>query len=257
MDGNRVSLKFLTVVSPCCRFWLVALLIAAENCLPAHAGEMLRFSVPSTWGMPIAHFSNGTFDGGLMKQVIDGIASEMGAQPQYVILPRTRINEAVKHADIDVRCYFSPLWAPDPQDYEWGPPILKLSTLLISDSDKAPVHSVAELSGQTVGTVLGYEYVMLQAAFARQAVIRDDAPNDEALFRKLSSGRDSYVLMNDISYHYLLNKYPPARPQQEHPLRMESTAVYCAVPKNGAIAAARVFRATSTYLQKHPINTAH
>ncbi len=67
----------------------------------------LRFSVAESWGMPLVRIEGDQPVEGLLYDLMQAMAKEVGARPKYHVMARLRLEEAMSSGDIDVRCYVS------------------------------------------------------------------------------------------------------------------------------------------------------
>lgn len=74
---------------------------------------VLRFSVAESWSMPLVRIEDDQPVEGLVYDLVQALAREAGVRPQYHVMARLRLQEAMNSGDIDVRCYVSTQWFND------------------------------------------------------------------------------------------------------------------------------------------------
>lgn len=116
--------------------WAVAALLGISlNAMAAQAP--LRFAVPDSWAMPMVQLQGGRPTQGILHDVLLSLATQVGAPAQFVVLPRARVQSAMEHGDIDVRCYAAQSWLPNQSgDYIWSVPLWFQRDLLISRKEQ-------------------------------------------------------------------------------------------------------------------------
>ncbi|WKV85485.1 transporter substrate-binding domain-containing protein [Pseudomonas sp. B24_DOA] len=177
------------------RWAVVALLGISLNAMAAQAP--LRFAVPDSWAMPMVQLQGGRPTQGILHDILLSLATQVGAPAQFIVLPRARVQSAMEHGDIDVRCYAAQSWLPNQSgDYIWSVPLWFQRDLLISREDKSAQINPAQLPRQAIGTVLGYSYPTLQPLFDADQLQREDARNQEQVLEKLLAGRYRYAVSN-------------------------------------------------------------
>ncbi|MDF3935876.1 substrate-binding periplasmic protein [Pseudomonas citronellolis] len=187
----------------------------------------LNFSVIEGWAMPLAQMEDGRLTGGILYELFNATAREVGMPPAFHYLPRARVEQAMREGNVDVRCYVTPSWVnQDLPGFRWSVPLLTQRDLLVTRTSSAV--NVADLSGQNVGTVLGYHYPQLQAAFEAGRLRRDDARTQELVLKKLEAGRYRYAVSSEVALDWFNLRQPP-----EHRLypvaQLDQTELACMV----------------------------
>lgn len=187
----------------------------------------LRFSVVDSWAMPLAQIEDGKLTGGILFELFSETARQVHRTPAFHILPRARVEQALLSHAVDVRCYVSPTWTEHEfLDYRWSEPLMIQRDLLVSRAGlKGDLQSI---SGQAIGTVLGYHYPRLQPLLDEGRLTRDEARNQELVLKKLQIGRYHYAISSEIA----LNWFNRALPQSERltsASTIEETPLSCMV----------------------------
>ncbi|QRY78422.1 transporter substrate-binding domain-containing protein [Pseudomonas sp. PDNC002] len=207
------------------RFLATALLLTTA--LAQADDRPLRFSVVDSWAMPLAQIENGELTGGIMFELFSETARQLGRTPDFHIVPRARIEQALLNHSVDVRCYVSRTWVEHEfNDYRWTAPLMVQRDLLVTRD--APADTLESLSSQSVGTVLGYHYPRLQPLLDSHWLARDDARNQELVLKKLRIGRYQYAISSEFALNWFNRELPEAERLQTASV-IEETPLSCMV----------------------------
>ncbi|WP_081941219.1 substrate-binding periplasmic protein [Pseudomonas soli] len=204
---------------------------------------VLRFSIAESWSMPLMRIEDQQPAEGILLELMQAIAREVDARPQYHVLARMRLQEAMQAGEIDIRCYVSTQWLTDrPGDYLWSIPLIEQRDLLVGrPGDSGPVSPDA-LPPQAIGTVLGYTYPTLEPLFSQARLQREDSRNQLLVLQKLQVGRLRHAVSNQLSLQWYNRSLPPA--QHLQPLAvLEEQALGCMVRNDPALPTQAVLRA--------------
>ncbi|WCD82689.1 substrate-binding periplasmic protein [Pseudomonas sp. TUM22785] len=219
------------------------LLLLITSALARAETAPLRFSAVDSWAMPVAQIESNELTGGIIFDIIQGLARQLGREAQINVLPRTRVQLALEHGDVDVRCYVSPNWMGDlGVNYLWSEPILVQRDLLVSAPDNASPVDPQRLPAQSVGTVLGYSYPGLQERFDDGTLQRDEARNQGLVLQKLGAGRYSYAVSSELALKWF-NRGMPASERLAAVAVLEEEPVACLVRNAPEIPANEIVRA--------------
>lgn len=233
-------------------FALLPVASAAPPTLPA-----LRFLYDQTMGPPLVELTSPKagleVSGGLFRELNRAIAAELGRTPVFVASPRRRLEQVLQQGGADVLCYAHPAWAAEPDKLSWSGIYLSESTELIAAAGIRLPARLDALAPGRVGTLTGYLYPELDAAFAQPGVVRDDGPNDEVNLRKLLAGRTLYMVTHDLFFDYMLKHQPAVRAAigQRQVLRVFDTR--CALGPHSVVS----LRAFDAALQRLRTSGAH
>ncbi|MDH4565890.1 amino acid ABC transporter substrate-binding protein [Pseudomonas sp. BN414] len=222
------------------RSFVLALLLCWSS-LGTAAPAVLRFSAVDSWAMPLAEFKNNHLIGGILHDLINRLAQHLDIPVQIQVLPRNRVELAVKQGEIDVRCYVSPKWITNSTEFLWSVPLLYQRDLIVSRQGSEPLASPDAISGESVGTVLGYTYPRLQALFDRGSLLRDEARNQELVLQKLLAGRYKYAVSNELALSRF-NRDLPDTDQLVSVGILEEEPVGCLIRNDPAVPAQRILR---------------
>lgn len=202
----------------------------------------LRFVVADSWAMPMVQIERGRPTQGILYDMILSLATQVGVPAQFHVLPRARVQNAMEHGEVDVRCYAAQSWLPNLSgDYIWSLPLFFQRDLLISRQDQPPSADPAHLPRQSIGTVLGYSYPTLQPIFDADRLWREDARNQEQVLDKLLAGRYRYAVSNQWTLDWFNQRLPPGQQLQAVAVLQEQK-VGCYVRNDPNVPVQRILR---------------
>jgi polar amino acid transport system substrate-binding protein len=170
------------------------------------------------------------------------LATQVGAPAQFVVLPRARVQSAMEHGDIDVRCYAAQSWLPNQSgDYIWSVPLWFQRDLLISRKEHPAQIDPAQLPRQAIGTVLGYSYPTLQPLFDADQLQREDARNQEQVLEKLLAGRYRYAVSNQWTLDWINQRLLPEQ-QLKGVAVLQEQNIGCYVRNDPKVPVQRILR---------------
>lgn len=190
------------------RLALGALLLLSLNVMAADAP--LRFVVPDSWAMPMVQLDRGQPTQGILHDVMISLATQIGVPAEFHVLPRARVQSAMEHGEVDVRCYAAQSWSPNQSgDYIWSIPLWTQPDVLISRNKLPTSIHPAGLPRQSIGTVHGYSYPTMQPLFDAGRLLREDARNQEQVLEKLMAGRYHYAVSNQWTLDWFNQRLLP------------------------------------------------
>ncbi len=170
----------------------------------AAAAAPLVVLVDSSVQMPQALIRDGQVVDGLQHDIAIELGQRLGRPVRFRVVPRRRVGPLMLAGeDADLICTYLPAWLPGP--LQWSRPFLDDGELLVTAKRHPAPMRLAELAGQRIGTIAGFEYNEVAAALGA-AFLRDDGPNLESLLRKLALGRVDHALVGRASFEYLLRR---------------------------------------------------
>lgn len=202
----------------------------------------LRFVVADSWAMPMVQIERGRPTQGILYDMMLSLATQVGVPAQFHVLPRARVQNAMEHGEVDVRCYAAQSWLPNLSgDYIWSIPLFFQRDLLISRQDQPPNADPAHLPRQSIGTVLGYSYPTLQPIFDTDRLWREDARNQEQVLDKLLAGRYRYAVSNQWTLDWFNQRLLPGQQLQAVAVLQEQK-VGCYVRNDPNVPVQRILR---------------
>jgi polar amino acid transport system substrate-binding protein len=209
---------------------------------PPPARPALRFALGQSWASPLIELQAGRPVGGLMFELMEAIAQAAGAEARYVALPSKRVDLALAGGEVDLHCLVSPDWLAQPLPAErWGPPMVELEdvvAVLVARAASAPADLAAQ-RGLSVGTVLGYSYPALQAAFDAGRLRREDAVNQTQTLAKLAGGRTDVAVVDRMVMVEFNRSQPPAA-RLVVAQSLSRAVTHCLLAPNTAMPAAQI-----------------
>ena len=199
------------------------------------SGPVIRAVVSDSNTAPYAFFSvDGKLSGGISKHVLDEVAKRLRGQIDYLNVPRARVEPWVSQGKADVACFLSPDWVADAAQFDWTVPLFYTQQLVIRREDSAPISALMDLYRKRVGTNHGFRYPELDAAFASEQLIRDDAHSLVSNLQRLAQGRLDAVMTVDLTYYDLMKNQRFDVKFAADPLWAKPSAVFCAVSQSSA-----------------------
>ena len=221
------------------------LLLLSLGTVPAKAASDMTFLVDTGTEMPMARFKGWQLDGGIHFDIGQALARSMGRQATFLTLPRQRMVSALETGSADVICGYIPSWLNG--RFSWSQPFLPTVEVLLTSAASERPRKLSDLSGQVIGTVLGYKHPELERVLGA-GFVRDDGPTTEASLRKLSVGRMRHAVTSEYIYHYRLKQRDP--PMTVHPpLLVKRYMTQCAVSSKGSVTVAEVDAAIARMLR--------
>lgn len=158
------------------------------------------------------------------------LGAHMKREVQIIDLPRNRLLAALEAGEGDILCGYTPDWLGGAVD--WSRPFIPVIDVVAWLPRVAPVHSLADLKGKRVGTVLGFHYPDVESVLGA-GFRRDDAPSEAMSLRKLVAGRFDYALTKRSAVQTQIRKgNVPAELQQ---FVFKELKTMCAVSRKGHI----------------------
>lgn len=221
--------------------WAVGALLGLS--LSAMASQPpLRFVVADSWAMPMVQIERGRPTQGILYDMMLSLATQVGVPAQFHVLPRARVQNAMEHGEVDVRCFAAQSWLPNLSgDYIWSLPLFFQRDLLISRRGPPPSVDPAHLPRQSIGTVLGYTYPTLQPIFDADRLWREDARNQEQVLDKLLAGRYRYAVSNQWTLDWFNQRLQPAQQLQAVAVLQEQK-IGCYVRNDPNVPVQRIMR---------------
>ena len=222
------------------RLALGALLLICLNATAADAP--LRFVMADSWAMPIVQLDRGRPTQGILYDILLSLSTQDGSPAEFHVLPRARVQNAMEHGEVDVRCYAAQSWLPNQSgDYIWSIPLFLQRDLLVSRKDMPVSVNPADLRHEAIGTVLGYIYPTLQPLFDAGQLQREDARNQEQVLEKLLAGRSRDAVSNQWTLDWFNQRLLPDQQLQAVAMLQEQN-VGCYVRNDPNVPVQRILR---------------
>lgn len=218
------------------------LLICSYSCSSYAAEAPLRFSIADSWSMPMVQIDDDQPDAGFLFDIMQSLARQVGLPAEYHVLARMRVQSALDRGEVDVRCYAAQSWIPNLSgDYTWSLPLMIERNLLISTANNATPIRTDQLNKESIGTVLGYTYPLLQHLFDNHQLQREDTRSQEQVLQKLAAGRYRYAVANEWSLRWHNRHLPPDKQLRSVSI-IEEQAVGCLVRNDPNVPVQKILR---------------
>lgn len=209
--------------------WLLLLTLA----LSARAEQQLVFMAATNHAEPLSVWEKERLSGGLLKDLGDLMAAELGREARYLSRPSKRAPASLRDGEADLFCYVRPDWIGS--DFHFSPTVIVNAYVIAAGAEAPALRELEDLRGQRVGTVLGYRYGDIAT---RGGFVRDDAPTMAANLRKLAAGHVRYALTDAITLRGMLAPSQPSKARLALVLEPFETA--CALSPRSSLAPAQL-----------------
>jgi polar amino acid transport system substrate-binding protein len=190
----------------------------------------LKAAVSDTNAVPFAIFASaGQLSGGLAKDLLDLVGTDLRSQVMYLDIPRARLEPWLVSGQAEVGCFLNPQWVSEPKRFDWTDTLFFSRQLIIRRRDSAPVRQLADLYYKRVGTTFGFVYPELQQAFVERLITRDDAHSLQSNLQRLAQQRLDAVMTVDLSFFYLMQHQQFDADFVAEPMWSDAPGVFCAV----------------------------
>jgi ABC-type amino acid transport substrate-binding protein len=174
----------------------------------AQSPPPLRFIAATNNTLPIAQFdADEHLVGGIAKDLGELIATGLGRTATFVPTASKRVSAALLAGEADAVCFVLPEWLQG--DFRWTRGLIPDASLVAARTDAPALKTLAQLAGQTVGTVQGYTYPITEQALGKW-FRRSDAPSMAANLQRLAAGKLRYALVEKTSLQFYLRERPDA-----------------------------------------------
>lgn len=186
---------------------LLALALALATPWRVQAGEPapLRFIAPMNHTMPFADFERGEIKTGIVKDISEAVARQLGRRAKFVSVPPRRVALVLMAGEADGVCYVGQRWIDG--NFHWTPPVFEQMSVIAARPDSRAISQLQSLAKQPVGTVYAYRYPDIERLLGADFV-RDDAPSMLINLRKLAAGRTRYAATEQITLDFYIKQHP-------------------------------------------------
>lgn len=184
--------------------YVLALCLTAL-CTGALAQKVMRLNVAPGGLPPYFIIHKGQDPGGLVVELLRGIAAKAGYTVQVMEIPRNRVESMIQHDELDVSARAREWTAANPDEFLFTDPMLTYRDLVYSSLKEPLAYSAPDsLYGKRVGAVLGYVYPPLESSFKKKEILRVDVPNEKSLLAMLKLGRLDAAVVNEFTALWLI-----------------------------------------------------
>ena len=227
-------------------------LIAAVigGCSAAATAAPLVLLVETSTLMPQARIEGNRVVEGLHLDLGTALARRLGRELVLRPTPRKRLAQALERGEGDMVCDYQSDWLPGP--FNWSRPFIPDQALLVTAASAPAPANLAALSGQPIGTVLGYIYPEM-GELLRAGFVRDDAPDAVANLRKLEIGRVQHALTGRrvLEYQQRIGRF---RLAVHPPLVVSEVLAQCALSPGSTVALPALNTAISGLVAEGELN---
>lgn len=213
----------------------------AASVPPARAAEpTLRIGLSDSDGPPIVILersaSNKGMISGLSKDLGDALAAAIHRQPEYIILSRNRVEDAITSGKVDIICNSNPKWFSHPEQFGWTREFYMLVERIFSLKAMPDITKVDQLEGKHIGTIIGYHYASLEPMWQAGRATRVDETRIDLLMRSLMVKMTDVAIESELEFAVWAKAKPhEARALKMHPIVFTSTPTMCAVSPKGNV----------------------
>jgi ABC-type amino acid transport substrate-binding protein len=209
----------------------------------------LRVLVDTGTEMPMARFRSGALVEGIHRDIGLELGAKLRMPVRFVALPRKRIERALLDGEADILCSYVPEWLG--ARFTWSQPFVPIVQVLVTNKTAERPHSIEDLRGKPVGTVLGYSHP--EMAVLGKQFIRVDGATTEQNLRKLGAGRVQYALTGKSFLEYRMKLNDPI--MSIHPPMVISTYMgRCALSPRSSLRLAELDGAISALVKDGGLN---
>ncbi len=157
---------------------------------------------------PYVFMHNNQVSGGVYWDLAELISERLARPVIFRRVPRKRIEQYLASGKAHVMLLGHPTWVQKPEALEWTSTLIREYNQLVQAKGRTfTVNSLDDLVGKRIGMILGYHYRGLSDEPYRSTVVRDDAKDVEANFKRLAQGRLDALLDSNILIAYFLQQH--------------------------------------------------
>jgi polar amino acid transport system substrate-binding protein len=218
----------------------------------ANAAEPLRMVVGSM-SYPFEVFNEqGAITGGLLKEMNEKLAHELGTRAEFLRLPRRRIEPALSSGEVDLNCYSSPAWTDNSKALLWSIPTLKqIERVLVRKASPLPTRIPDDFIGKRVSVRLGYSYASIQPLFDAGKATRMDETQVNFMFKAVATGLTDMLISSDGEIEGYFQSNPQARKEFTAATTPFSVvATQCAISPKSRWSLAKIDKALGSMMKR-------
>jgi ABC-type amino acid transport substrate-binding protein len=191
----------------------VLLLLALAFAPCARAAEVLRLAVYETMSYPFnIRDAGGHLSGGLLMEMGEQMARELGTRVKVLPFSRMRIEPSVLAGEADLVCYSSPQWSDKPAALQWSIPTLpQIERAVVKAGKSVPDKVPEDFKGLRITLQLGYHYPSIQPLFDAGQARRVDQTKVQAMFRAVDEGVADVLVVSEAEIEGYFKDNPADR----------------------------------------------
>lgn len=227
----------------------------------AHGGTPIRIGVSENDPSPAMIFERQPvtrLTGGLWKDLLDTLGREMDVPVEYIPLARKRMESQLQNGQIDMVCNTNSVWWHEPRLFRWTKNLSEQTERLVSPTSFQPtIQSAEQLIGLRIGTIVGYQYPLLEPVLA-QGAKRIDQQQGNYQLRATVSGVVDVAIVNELSYGWWQkNNAKDAQRIKLHPLIFSRLPLGCALSSRSAVNLDKLDQVITTLEKKGTLHAIH
>jgi len=219
--------------------WVSLVALASAVLMPTAqaADSILHIGVADSDGPPIVILGKGPTKGmisGLSKDLGDVLARTLNMRPDYQVLSRNRVENAIETSKVDIICNANPKWYGNAAKLGWTREFYPQIERLISLKTEPDITELNQLKGKRIGTILGYHYAPLEPMWQAKQATRVNDTRIDLLMRALQVKITDVAVDSELEFAAWATSNPhEARALKVHPMVFTSLPTMCAVaPKS-------------------------
>lgn len=145
---------------------------------------------------------------GISVEILQQIGKRTGDEFQIELYPAKRLKQLFERGKIDINFADSPLWNEKNKkpSYLFSESYLSVREYLYFEKEHyVDIRKIEDLYGKRVGITRGYYYEMLEVPFQKALILKEEAPGNINLIKKLLFGRSDAMVMDDLLFHHLIS----------------------------------------------------
>lgn len=155
---------------------------------------------------PFAYTSKKGDITGISADIITEIARRTGHTIYVKLYPAKRLNIMFDKNKLDMNFADSPIWneEKDNPNYIFTISYMNIKEYLYVLNNDPKIMNVSNLSGKSIGIVLGYYYPLFEQAFKTKQIRKQEFIDETFLLKMLKRKRVDAVVMDHMLFGYLL-----------------------------------------------------
>jgi ABC-type amino acid transport substrate-binding protein len=214
------------------------LLAGAVLSLQIQAGGILKIGVSDSDAPPIVVLTpdNQALASGLIKELGDALAGELGMKAQYVVIARKRVENTIETGKVNIVCNANPEWYGNATRLGWTREFYPQVERALSLREAPDIRQVDEMVGKRIGTIRGYSYPTLEHLWAVGRTTRVDEPRLDLLVKSLQKKLTDIAISSELELAWWAKSNPQeARAFKQHPLTVTYMPTMCAVAPHSSV----------------------